>query len=350
MIRIRDIAERAGVSVTTVSHVLNKSRYVHPDTEARVQKAIQDLDYRPNMLARSLRRHETNTIGLLVSDISNKYFTDVARAVETAAYDRGYNMILCNTNEDQAKEAMYFNVLLAKQVDGLIVAPAPGDHTFIQNHIEHGACVVLVNRYLADIKAPAVVCDDEEAAFTLLDSLLATGHRRVGAIIGHKNVSTTQDRLNGLRRAAAKYSLSSDDLWIFPAQSRQEGGYCAALEIVKMINRPTSVISFNSVMLDGFLLGLVDQAPQLIKEIEFTGFGYSHLARVFRPNSVYISQPSHQVGATATKLLLDILTGVTAWNTDKIVLHNSIVRFQSAAGTNPLPAVPAITDQPLNLS
>ncbi len=263
MIRIRDIAERAGVSVTTVSHVLNKSRYVHPDTEARVLKAIRDLDYRPNMLARSLRRHETHTIGLLVSDISNKYFTDVARAVETAAYDRGYNMILCNTNEDQTKEAMYFNVLLAKQVDGLIVAPAPGDHTFIQNHIQHGACVVLVNRYLADIQAPAVVCDDEEAAFNLLDTLLAAGHRRIGAIIGHENVSTTQDRLNGLRRAAAKFGLSGDDLWIFPAQSRQEGGYRAAQAIANMSEPPTGVVSFNSVMLDGFLLGLVDHGPSI---------------------------------------------------------------------------------------
>jgi DNA-binding LacI/PurR family transcriptional regulator len=334
LIRIKDIAERAEVSVTTVSHVLNKSRYVHPDTEARVQKAIQDLDYRPNMLARSLRRHETHTIGLLVSDISNKYFTDVARAGETPAHNRGYNMILCNTNEDQSKEALYFDVLLAKQVDGLIVAPAPGDHTYIQNHIQHGACVVLVNRYLNDIQAPAVVCDDEEAAYNLMDSLLAAGHRRVGAIIGHENVSTTQDRLNGLKHAAAKYSLAPEDLWIYPAQSRQEGGYRAAQEIAQMSQPPTSVISFNSVMLDGFLLGLVDQAAHLIKEIEFTGFGYSHLARVFRPNGVYISQPAQQVGASATKLMLDFLTGAAAWNTEKIVLHNAIVSFQPNAELN----------------
>jgi DNA-binding LacI/PurR family transcriptional regulator len=346
LIRIRDIAERAGVSVTTVSHVLNKSRRVHPETESRVLQAIQDLDYRPNMLARSLRRHETHTIGLLVSDINNKYFTDVARAVETAAYNRGYNMILCNTNEDQTKEAMYFNVLLAKQVDGLIVAPAPGDHTYIQNHIQHGACMVLVNRYLSDVQAPAVVCDDEEAAYHLLDSLLAAGHRRVGAIIGHENVSTTQDRLNGLYRAAAQHALPSNDLWIYPAQSRQEGGYHAAQEIAKMIAPPTSVISFNSVMMDGFLLGLVDHAPHLIKEIEFTGFGYSHLARVFRPNGKYISQPAQQVGATATKLLLDFLTGAAAWNTEKVVLHNSIVSFQPEVAVNLQPDQSLNTNQP----
>lgn len=347
MIRIKDIAERAGVSVTTVSHVLNKSRFVHPDTEARVLKAVQDLDYRPNMLARSLRRHETHTIGLLVSDISNRFFTDVARAVETSAYDRGYNMILCNTDEDPAKEAMYFNVLLAKQVDGLIVAPARGDHSFIQNHIQHGAIVVCVNRYFAEIQAPAVVCDDEEAAFTLADSLLAAGHRRIGAIIGLENVSTTNDRLNGLRRAANKYQLAENDLWIYPGQSRQEGGYRAAQEIARMAVPPSCIMAFNSVMLDGYLLGLVDQAPHLIREIEYAGFGYSHLARVFRPNGVYVSQPSHQVGAVATKQLLDILTGSVSWNTERIVLHNTIVNFQLATGNSKLPTVPAITNLPL---
>ena len=347
MIRIKDIAERSGVSVTTVSHVLNKSRYVRPDTEARVLQAVQDLDYRPNMLARSLRRHETRTIGLLVSDITNRFFTDVARAVETSAYDRGYNMILCNTDEDPAKEAMYFNVLLAKQVDGLIVAPARGDHSFIQNHIQHGAIVVCVNRYFAEIQAPAVVCDDEEAAFALVDSLLAAGHRRIGAIIGLENVSTTTGRLLGLHRAANKYQLSANDLWIFPGQSRQEGGYQAAQEIARMAEPPSCIVAFNSVMLDGYLLGLVDLAPHLIREIEYAGFGYSHLARVFRPNGVYVSQPSHQVGAVATQRLLDILTGTIPWNTERIVLKNTIVNFQLSTGSSTIPTVPAVTDLPL---
>jgi LacI family transcriptional regulator len=342
--RIRDIAERAGVSVTTVSHVLNKSRFVHPDTEARVLQAIQDLDYHPNMLARSLRRHETHTIGLLISDIGNKYFTEVARAVETAAYERGYNMILCNTDEDVAKETMYFDVLLAKQVDGLIVAPARGDHSFIQSHLQRGAYVVLVNRDLPEVSAPAVICDDEEAAFNLVDTLLSNGHRRIGAVIGLENVSTTISRLNGVIRAVEKHGLRPQDFWIYPGQSRQEGGYRAALEVVKMVEPPSCVISFNSVMQDGFLLGLIDQAPHLIQQIECTGFGYSHLSRVFRPNGFYVAQPSRHVGAAATKLLLDMLTGASQRNNEKIVLHNTIIAFQPNS-TPPLPDVTAITSQ-----
>jgi LacI family transcriptional regulator len=327
LIRIKDIAQRSGVSVTTVSHVLNKSRYVHPDTEARVLKVVQELNYRPNMLARSLRRHETHTIGLLVSDISNKYFTDVARAVETTAYERGYNMILCNTNEDPAKEALYFDVLLGKQIDGLIVAPARGDHSFIRTQVERGAYVVMVNRCLDGISTPAVICDDEEAAFNMIDLQIAAGHRRIGAIIGFEGVSTTKARMQGLTRAAEKHHLHPDDLWIYPGQSRQEGGYQAAQEIIRMTNRPSCVMAFNSVMLDGYLLGLADLAPHLLQEIEFTSFGYSQLARVFHPGAYYIDQPACLVGVTAAKILLDVLTGTVPWNTDTIVLQNTISKF-----------------------
>ena len=330
MIRIKDIAERSGVSVTTVSHVLNKSRYVHPDTEARVQKVVAELNYRPNMLARSLRRHETHTIGLLVSDISNKYFTDVARAVETTAYEHGYNMILCNTNEDPAKEALYFDVLMSKQIDGLIIAPARGEHSFIGRQVQDGTYVVLVNRCLEGIATPAVICDDEDAAFKMIDLLITAGHRRIGAIIGVEGVSTTNARLQGLQRAAEKHHLSPSDLWIYPGQSRQEGGYLAAQEIIRMGNRPSCVMAFNSVMLDGFLLGLADNAPHLLQEIEFTSFGFSQLGRVFRPGAYYIDQPARLVGMTAAKLLLDVLTGATLWNTDTIMLQNTIAQFLPA--------------------
>ena len=305
---------------------------------------IRELDYRPNMLARSLRRHETHTIGLLVSDITNKYFTDVARSVETTAYERGYNMILCNTDEDLAKEEMYFDVLLGKQIDGLIVAPALGDHSYIKSHIERGAYVVFVNRFLSDVQAPAVICDDEEATFALADRVISAGHRHIGAIIGLENASTTIDRLHGLHRATQKHGLSEDDLWIYPGNSRQEGGYEAAQILIGMTQRPTCIIGFNSVMLDGFWMGIVDHAPQLIQEIEGTGFGYSHFSRVFHPNGYYVSQPAHQVGATATQLLLDVITGKTKWNNEKITINNSIVNFQSFISDSSLQPLPVISD------
>jgi DNA-binding LacI/PurR family transcriptional regulator len=333
--RIRDIAERAGVSITTVSHVLNKSRFVHPDTEKRVLEAVEVLRYQPNMLARSLRRRQTNTIGLLVSDIENPYFTEVAYAVETTAYQRGYNMILCNTDEDLAKEIRYVDVLFAKQIDGLILAPAPGDHAFLNRYLDQGERVVLVNRCIPDFPGPAVVCDDEEAMYRLATLLLEGGQRRVGAILGLEQVSTTADRLRGLRRALEQHGQSLKDAWLFDGRARQAGGYRAAQELIQMADPPCCVIAFNSVMLNGFLLGLFDLAPHLVQQIESTSFGYSPLARICQPSRHYIAQPSYQVGHVAANLLLDVLAGAAAWRAERVVLENSLVEVGTTLARYP---------------
>jgi LacI family transcriptional regulator len=228
VVRIRDIAQRAGVSTTTVSHVLNSSRHVHPDTEARVLKAVEELNYHPNMLARSLRRRETHTFGLLVSDIENPFFTEMAHSVETTAYERGYNVILCNTDEELAKEILYVRVLFSKQIDGLILAPAPGDHSYLKPYLASDARVVFVNRYIEGIPTPAVICDDADSTYALASRLLGAGHRHIGVLVG-LNVSTTQQRIAGLERALREYGLSLSDVWVCEGQSRREGGYQAAM-------------------------------------------------------------------------------------------------------------------------
>lgn len=335
MAHLRDIAQRAGVSTATVSHVLNGSRYVHPATVERVLKAVQDLNYKPNMLARSLRRRETRTIGLLVSDIENPFFTEVARVVETTAYERGYNVILCNTDEDVAKEVLYVDVLFAKQVDGLILAPAPGDHSFLRTYLNDGAQVVLVNRYTPDLPAASVVSDDEEAMYTLASRLLESGHRHLGAITGLETVTTTQQRLVGLRRALDEHGLKLDNVWLFPGGARSEGGYQAARALIEQPQRPTAVIAFNSLMLDGVLLGLLDLAPYLIRQIEITGFGYSLVARACQSCSYYVAQPTYQMGRVAATLLLDALTGITPLKAERIILKNQLVEFSAMSGPVP---------------
>lgn len=332
MASIKDIAARAGVSTTTVSHVLNKSRYVHPDTVKRVMEAVEELKYKPNMLARSLRRRTTNTIGLLVSDVENPYFGEVARAVEAAAYERGYNMIFCNTDENLEKEKLYVDVLFAKQVDGLIMSPVPGDHSYLYRYIENDARVVFFNRYIEGFPCPSVVSDDENAMYELVSQLLASGHRKLGAIIGVDPATTTLCRLEGLRRALAEIGQTMDDVWQFHGNSRRDGGYQAAREVIPMKDPPTAIVAFNSVMLDGFLLGLLDLAPHLIQKIEITGFGYSLVARACQPSKRYIRQPSYQVGTVSANLLLDILTNQRPWSTEQIVVPNAIVERGPANG------------------
>lgn len=295
-------------------------------------QVVQELKYKPNMLARSLRRRTTNTIGLLVSDVENPYFTEVARAVEAAAHERGYNMIFCNTDENIEKEALYVDVLFAKQVDGLIMSPVPGDHSYLHRYIENDARVVFFNRYIEGFPCPSVLSDDENAMYELASQLIGSGHTKLGVIIGLDPASTTLNRLGGLTRALAEVGQTLDDVWQSHGDARREGGYKAALEVMKMPNPPTAIIAFNSLMLDGFLLGLLDLAPQLIPQIEITGFGYSLVARACQPSKRYVRQPSYQVGTVAANLLLDILTGERAWTTEHVMVPNAIVERGPANG------------------
>lgn len=345
MTRIQDIAEKAGVSSTTVSHVLNKSRHVHPDTAARVLQAVEDLHYKPNMLARSLRRRQTNTIGLLVSDIENPYFAEVASAVETAAYERGYSLILCNTAESIEKEVCYVEVLFGKQVDGLILAPAPGDHAYLAHYLARGERVVVINRHVPDIAAPTVLCDDEPSFFALVSRFLADGHRAIGAILGLEAVRTTADRLRGLERALVVYGLTLADAWLFPGQARPAGGRAAAQAFISLTARPTCVLSFNSVMHDGFLLGLTELAPHLLNEVATGSLGCSPLARQCATARYCLEVPSYRVGQIAANLLLDVLSGVAAWHTDRIIVENTLVELHRYRSAPPSAAgAPASTD------
>lgn len=345
MPRISDIAHQAGVSTATVSRVLNQTGPVHPDTQQRVLQAMQDLSYRPNMLARSLRRQQTHTIGLVVSDIENPFFTEVARAVETTAYGRGYNMILCNTDENVEKEVEYVDVLFAKQVDGIILAPAPGDHAFLKHHLDRNARVVFVNRLVPGIPCPAVVCDDEHSMFALTQRLLTRGHPRIGAVLGLRGAWTTECRLAGFRRALGERGRTLDDAWLFEGKARREGGYEAARALASTSEPPSAVVAFNRLMLDGILMGLHELAPHLLRQIEVTGLGFSPIARLCHSSEQYVVHPTYELGRTAATLLIDVLEGRAPWHTDALVLRNQIVDVGSALEGG----VSAVADRPVAL-
>jgi LacI family transcriptional regulator len=330
MPRARDVAARAGVSTATVSHVLNGTRHVDGETRERVLAAVRALDYRPNMLARGLRAKSTRTIGLLVSKLELPYYTEIAAAVEETAWRRGFNVVLCNSDESIEKEMLYTDVLLAKQVDGLIVAPVRGDHAYLRPHLARGARIVFVNRYLDDVDVPAVVCDDEDGTFRLTARLLEDGHRRLGAVLGLSGVSTTERRLAGFWRALRAGPVPVAEPWLFPGDARRDGGIAAGHALAAMADPPTAIVAFNTLLVDGVLLGLLERAPHLLPRVEVTGFGISPVARVCRAARYALDAPTRALGEVAATRLLDAIESGQPLTPDRILLESPIVALDGA--------------------
>src|SRR5215208_3319272 len=208
MATIREVAEQAQVSVSTVSHVINHTRFVDPETQERVKHAIKVLGYRPNLLARSLRRRETRTIGLLVPDNANPFFAEFARVVEDAGFAEGYSVILCNSDRSETKEETYIDVLLAKQVDGLIVISATERGDLLQRVLNVGVPLVVVDRNLTSLSVSQVLVANEQGGYLAGRYLVELGHRRVGCIGGPSNANPSWGRVVGFTRALREAGIT----------------------------------------------------------------------------------------------------------------------------------------------
>ena len=185
------------MSTSTVSHVINKTRYVSAEVTARVYQAIEELDYKPNAVARSLRTRESRIIGVVVSDITNP-FTASVRAIEEKASEHGYSIILCDTGEDPARELRYLNILLRRQVDGIIVAPSHENAPVIESIVQAGTPVVLLDREVTSLPVDVVKCDNESGSLQAVSYLIGV-HRRIGIVAGRIDVSIGAQRLAGYR-------------------------------------------------------------------------------------------------------------------------------------------------------
>jgi LacI family transcriptional regulator len=321
---IKDVAERAGVSVATASRALTG----HPNVSARarevVQAAARALDYQPDPIARSLRRRRTNLIGLVVSTIENVFFTEVARAAEKTAHRHGYNLIVCNTEESPEQEETYLSLLDRQLVTGIILAPAPGDGRhlgpFITNHLP----IVLINRRFTHLPLPSITCDDSEISRQCVGQLLAEGRRRIAAITGLSGISTTQERLEGYQRALREARLDVDASLILSGDATLEGGYRAMRELLRRPGRPDAVFVFNNIMTQGAVIAAQDLGLRWPDDIDIAGFGVFHAARLYRPPLTLISQPTHAIGEQAVAKLIALIEGHDGAEAN-IVLANRLV-------------------------
>ncbi|HEX2914428.1 MAG TPA: D-ribose pyranase [Chloroflexia bacterium] len=307
MPNIRDVAKKAGVSVTTVSHVINATRYVEPHTEARVRRAIDELGYRPNILARGLRRGETRTIGLLIPDNSNPFFAEVARVVEDAGFNEGYSVILCNSDISDEKEAIYLDVLLSKQVDGLILISTNNHYHHLHRALEARVPLVVVDRELPELQVDQVLVDNQKGGYLAGQHLVKLGHRRIGCISGPKDIIPSAGRVSGFKQALAEAGIELQPEAIEAGNFRYEGGEAAMTALLNRKLKLTAVFATNDLMAIGALNALRQAHLRVPGDLSLVGYDNILQAAAVSPALTTVAQPVTELGQLSVSLLLERL-------------------------------------------
>jgi LacI family fructose operon transcriptional repressor len=300
-IRIKDVAQAAGVSVATVSRVLGNGP-VSDAVRKKVEAAIQASGYRPNLSARRLRSQHTQTIGLIVSDIRNAFFTNVSRAVEDAAYQAGMRVILCNTDENPDKEAMYLRLMQEERVTGVIFAPTRETAATLDPQ-ELGFPVVLIDRTGPAGQHDAVVLDNAEAASMLVEHLLAQGYRSIGGLFG-KTSSTGTERQAGFTSALARHGLPAPARLVEP---RLESAEQEVSQWLAEPERPQALVASNGQILLGALRAIRKAGLAVPEQIAVAGFDNDAWTELAGPGLTVIEQPTYEIGRTAMQMLLERL-------------------------------------------
>lgn len=302
-VSLRDVAKAAKVSVGTVSNVLNRPDVVAPETLARVQATIKELGFVPNGFARHLRSGQSRTLGLIVPDVANPFFTEVARGVEDAASKRDYAVFLCNSDESATKEDRYVNVLIQQQVRGVLITPADMKSDRLETMRERGIAVTLLDREIKGRKQCSVSVDDVHGGQLAIEYLSGLGHTNIAWVCGPESIPQVADRGSGVAKAAKASGAHIETIRV-PLMNATKGEE-AAKKILDLKEMPTAVFCANDLLALGVMRAL--QANKVRIPDQMSVLGYDNIE--FAPSAAVplssISQPAYQMGVTAADLLLN---------------------------------------------
>lgn len=304
MATMKDVAEKAGVSVTTVSHVINETRFVSPQLADRVWKAVESLNYQPNALARSLRRKQTHTIGMIVPDNSNPFFAEVARVIEDLFFDQGYSVILCNSDQSPAKERTYIDLLTEKQVDGIVFVAAGAMTEHLQTLLERDVPLVVIDRELQSVACDSVLADNRSGGRQATQHLIERGHTRIGCITGPSDVTPSWERFEGYQDARRAAGLPLDGSLVRRGDFRAPSGYARMQELLALPRPPTAAFICNDLMAIGAMRAIGERGLKIPSDMAVVGFDDIALASYTHPPLTTIAQPRHRMGELAAELLI----------------------------------------------
>ncbi|MBL8077344.1 MAG: LacI family DNA-binding transcriptional regulator [Anaerolineales bacterium] len=326
MATIKDVAQAAGVSTATVSRVLANNAPIKPETRERVLNAISQLNYRPNLIARSLRVQKSAKIGLVVSDIRNPFFTAIGRAVEDAAYEQGYSVLMCNTDENPEKEELYLNLLRDENVAGVIFSPTQQFN--IAAHTYEGRMpFVIIDRSVDAKEADMVLLDNVSAAYELTAHLIKNGYRKLAGLFGDAS-TTGQERNRGFLQALQEHDLHP--VGVHFVSPRIQQGYDATLALLAQSDRPDAIFTSNSLLTAGSFQAMRDKKVSVPNEVALVGFDETTWGAMVDPPITVMAQPTEEIGRTATELLFQRIQEPSR-QTQLVMLNGTLIARESSA-------------------
>ncbi len=300
-----DVARRAGVSIATVSRVINDLPHVTPGIRRKVQRAIKDLNFQPSRAAQRLRAKRSRVIGLIISDVQNPFFTSVARAIEDLTSRRGYSLILCNTDEETDKERQYIDVMRAEEVAGVIIAATLEKNAHVSRLVDEGIPVVALDRCIQDRRVDSILTANAEGACEAVSYLIRLGHRRIGIINLPLERTSGHERYEGYLRAFRKHRLRVRKAWMRAGDGKEESGYKCAESLLTVRPSLTALFVANNLMTLGAVGALYHHGVAIPQQMSIVGFDDMPAAPLLRTPLTVVAQPTVELGRQAAELLLE---------------------------------------------
>jgi LacI family transcriptional regulator len=333
-ITLNDVAREAGVSAMTVSRVVNNKGEISANTRNKVQQVINRLGYRPSHIARGLATNRTGTLGLVVPDIANPFFSELARAAENVAYESGFNVFLCNSGEERERELRLLHSLEQKRVDGLLLCSPRLTNVRLKHALKRHAAVVIFNRRLTGAGYGLVLVDDRLGGRMVTEHLFRTGHRDIGYLAGLPTSYSGKQRLAGYRHAFRAQGIPDRPDWVKSCPPTIEGGKKAALDLLKGQPQLTALVCYNDLVAVGALHACAALDRAIPDDLAIVGFDDIPLAALVTPALTTCAVPLHEIGRVSMQILLQIIKGVEPVP-DPVIIRPRLTVRSSAPSLSP---------------
>lgn len=309
MATMKQVAEKAGVSTSTVSHVINNTRAVSEDVRKRVLAVIQETRYVPSAVARSLKNDKTNSIGMMIPNNSNPYFAELIQGIEDASFKLGYNIILCNAYDDAKKQAAYLRVLMEKRIDGLILVDSGGGDDLAEILCAMPMPKVIVDREVSGVDGDFIEADHERGGYLATRYLIELGHKQIACVTGPMHLVPSRDRVAGYRRALQEAALAFRSEFLIHSDFTSEGGFNAFQHLLQLPQRPSAIFAGNDLMAFGGMCAANEAGVRVPEDLSVIGYDDIALASYSTPRLTTMAQPKYEMGETIARVLVERIRG-----------------------------------------